>query len=441
MRSALASRMTTVFALFVLCGGSCCASQSAHASSAASAKDEIGIWAVCPHISRGYYSGVYSNNPEYVRPPGLYVLRGTKMDGVVDIREYEVRRFFSEFQLGYWIGHTSGSRYLVLYGEWELGSGIGYTVFDKNNPIDMKFVAPETSSDHRFGWIDSRWQVTSLGMMPEGGWHLGAPRPVLVFDPETLTISRPGQEAWRHRSPRALDPETFMINRPAQEAWQHRFPGEKDLLTVRDGRLVYQPLFDLPFEGDIPENLMVEGKTFVIHWNDSRRTVLTTTMVGETSGIIMMIIDKGTRETITKEYEPMPAAFRVHWPWAIWAATGLGRAPSEHELLFMVRDWHVEHLENGQLGEFALEVRSDIRGIDILDDVIFWGIGRVLWSVDLREAVEKGSTTPHRVWEDPLVPAIQALFYAQDDDEPESSEKPGADTASQGQEIQDRSED
>ena len=154
----------------------------------------------------------------------------------------------------------------------------------------------------------------------------------------------------------------------------------------------------------------------------------------------MIIVDKGTRETVTKEYKPRPGAFQVRWPWAIWAATEHGRVPSAEEPFFMVRDWHVENLENGQSGEFTLEVQSDNRGIDMLDDVFFWGIGEELWAVDLREAVEKGTTKPQRVWKDPLVPAIQALFYAQDDGGPESSEKQQADMSSEEQEVQDGTE-
>jgi hypothetical protein len=144
-----------------------------------------------------------------------------------------------------------------------------------------------------------------------------------------------------------------------------------------------------------------------------------TSMVGEASGLILIIIDKGTQETITKEYAPRPGAFLVHWPWAIWAATEHGRAPTAEEPFFMVRDWHVENLDTGQSGEFTLEVRSDNRGIDILDDVFFWGIGEELWAVDLREAVGEGSTEPQLVWEDPLVPAIKVLFPAQNQNLPE----------------------
>jgi len=76
----------------------------------------------------------------------------------------------------------------------------------------------------------------------------------------------------------------------------------------------------------------------------------------------------------------------------------------------------------------------------MLDDVLFWGIGEELWAVDLREALEKGTTKSQLVWKDPLVPAIQALFYAQGDDEPESNEKQQADAPSKGQEIQDGTE-
>ena len=410
MRNTLASRMTMMFTLIVMCGCSCSVGRVAHASDAVSAKEEVGIWAICPHL-RG---GVYSYDPDYVRPRGVYLLRGTKKDGVLDIHDCEGRSFFSEHQLGDWIGHTPGSRYLVLDGVWEWGSGYGYTVFDKANPLDPRFAPVGTSSYNHFGWIDSKWQVISLGIRTEEERRAGAQRPVLVFDPETLTTSKLGLEAWRH----VLQGES---------------------LEVRDGRPVYRPLFDLPFDGDIPGNLLIEGKGFVIHWNDTHRTVLTTGMVGDASRFILMIIDKATRESVMKEYR-RTGTFQVRWPWAIWAATEHGRVPSAEEPFFMVRDWHVENLENGQSGEFTLEVQSDNRGIDMLDDVFFWGIGEELWAVDLREAVEKGTTKPQRVWKDPLVPAIQALFYAQGDDEPESNEKQQADTPSEGQEIQDGTE-
>ena len=410
MRNTLASMMTMTFTLIVMCGCSCGVGRVAHASDAVSTKEEVGIWAVCPHL----WEGVYSYDPDYVRPQGVYLLRGTKKDGVIAIQECEGRRFFLEDQLGDWIGHTSGSRYLVLYGEWDWGSGYGYTVFDKVNPLDPRFAPADVSSFQNFGWIDSRWQVITLGIMSEEEWRAGARRPVLVFDPETLTTSRPGQEAWRHVL-------------------------REQGLEVRDGRLVYRPLFNLPFEGDIPKDLMIEGKSFKIHWNDSHRTVLMTSMVGDASRLILMIIDKATRESVMKEYR-RTGTFQVRWPWAIWAATEHGRVPSAEEPFFMVRDWHVENLENGQSGEFTLEVQSDNRGIDMLDDVFFWGIGEELWAVDLREAVEKGTTKPQRVWKDPLVPAIQALFYAQDDGGPESSEKQQADMSSEEQEVQDGTE-
>ena len=76
----------------------------------------------------------------------------------------------------------------------------------------------------------------------------------------------------------------------------------------------------------------------------------------------------------------------------------------------------------------------------MLDDVFLWGIGEELWAVDLREAVEKGTTEPQRVWKDPLVPAIRVLFYAQDDGGPESNEKQQADMSSEEQEVQDGTE-
>jgi len=410
MRNTLSSMMTMTFTLIVMCGCSCGVGRVAHASDAVSTKEEVGIWAVCPHI----FGGVYSYDPDYVRPQGVYLLRGTKKDGVLDIHGCEGRRFFPEDQLGDWIGHTSGSRYLVWYGVWTPSSEYGYAVFDKANPLDPRFAPDGGSTYHNFGWIDSRWQVISLGIMSEEEWRAGARRPVLVFDPETLTTSKPGQEAWRH----VLQGES---------------------LEVRDGRPVYRPLFDLPFDGDIPGNLLIEGKGFVIHWNDTHRTVLTTGMVGDASRFILMIIDKATRESVMKEYR-RTGTFQVRWPWAIWAATEHGRVPSAEEPFFMVRDWHVENLENGQSGEFTLEVQSDNRGIDMLDDVFFWGIGEELWAVDLREAVEKGTTKPQRVWKDPLVPAIQALFYAQDDGGPESSEKQQADMSSEEQEVQDGTE-
>ena len=410
MRNTLASMMTMTFTLIVMCGCSCGVGRVAHASDAVSTKEEVGIWAVCPHL----WEGVYSYDPDYVRPQGVYLLRGTKKDGVLDIHGCEGRRFFPEDQLGDWIGHTSGSRYLVLYGEWDWGSGHGYTVFDKANPLDPRFAPDGGSTYHNFGWIDSRWQVISLGIRSEEELRTGARRHVLVFDPETLTTSKLGLEAWRHVL-------------------------REQGLEVRDGRLVYRPLFNLPFEGDIPKDLMIEGKSFKIHWNDSHRTVLMTSMVGDASRLILMIIDKATRESVMKEYR-RTGTFQVRWPWAIWAATEHGRVPSAEEPFFMVRDWHVENLENGQSGEFTLEVQSDNRGIDMLDDVFLWGIGEELWAVDLREAVEKGTTKPQRVWKDPLVPAIQALFYAQDDGGPESSEKQQADMSSEEQEVQDGTE-
>jgi len=113
MRNTLASMMTMTFTLIVMCGCSCGVGRVAHASDAVSTKEEVGIWAVCPHL----WGGVYSYDPHYVRPQGVYLLRGTKKDGVLDIHDCEGRSFFSENQLGDWIGHTSGSRYLVLYGE------------------------------------------------------------------------------------------------------------------------------------------------------------------------------------------------------------------------------------------------------------------------------------------------------------------------------------
>ena len=410
MRNTLASMMTMTFTLIVMCGCSCGVGRAAHASDAVSTKEEVGIWAVCPHI----FGGVYSYDPDYVRPQGVYLLRGTKKDGVLDIHDCEGRRFFPEDQLGDWIGHTSGSRYLVWYGVWTPSSEYGYAVFDKANPLDPRFAPDGGSTYHNFGWIDSRWQVISLGIMSEEEWRAGARRPVLVFDPETLTTSKPGQEAWRHVL-------------------------REQGLEVRDGRLVYRPLFNLPFEGDIPKDLMIEGKSFKIHWNDSHRTVLMTSMVGDASRLILMIIDKATRESVMKEYR-RTGTFQVSWPWAIWAMTEHGRVPSAEEPFFMVRDWHVENLENGQSGEFTLEVQSDNRGIDMLDDVFLWGIGEELWAVDLREAVEKGTTKPQRVWKDQLVPAIRVLFYAQDDGGPESNEKQQADAPSEGQEIQDGTE-
>ena len=410
MRNTLASMMTMTFTLIVMCGCSCGVGRVAHASDAVSTKEEVGIWAVCPHL----WEGVYSYDPDYVRPQGVYLLRGTKKDGVLDIHDCEGRSFFSENQLGEWIGHTAGSRYLVLYGVWDWGSGYGYTVFDKVNPLDPRFAPADVSSFQNFGWIDSRWQVISLGIRSEEELRTGARRHVLVFDPETLTTSKLGLEAWRHVL-------------------------REQGLEVRDGRLVYRPLFNLPFEGDIPKDLMIEGKSFKIHWNDSHRTVLMTSMVGDASRLILMIIDKATRESVMKEYR-RTGTFQVRWPWAIWAATEHGRVPSAEEPFFMVRDWHVENLENGQSGEFTLEVQSDNRGIDMLDDVFLWGIGEELWAVDLREAVEKGTTKPQRVWKDPLVPAIQALFYAQDDGGPESSEKQQADMSSEEQEVQDGTE-
>lgn len=302
----------------------------------------------------------------------------------------------------------------VWYGVWTPSSEYGYAVFDKANPLDPRFAPDGGSTYHNFGWIDSRWQVISLGIMSEEELRTGARRHVLVFDPETLTTSKLGLEAWRHVL-------------------------REQGLEVRDGRLVYRPLFNLPFEGDIPKDLMIEGKSFKIHWNDSHRTVLMTSMVGDASRLILMIIDKATRESVMKEYR-RTGTFQVRWPWAIWAATEHGRVPSAEEPFFMVRDWHVENLENGQSGEFTLEVQSDNRGIDMLDDVFLWGIGEELWAVDLREAVEKGTTKSQRVWKDPLVPAIQALFYAQDDDEPESNEKQQADMSSEEQEVQDGTE-
>ena len=336
-------------------------------------------------------------------------------DGAIDIHECEVRKYFSENQLADWIGHTPGSRYLVLDGEWNYPmGGFGFIVFDKKNPMNIRFAPVGTSSYNHFGWIDSKWQVISLGIRTEEERRAGAQRPVLVFDPETLTTSKPGKEAWRHVL-------------------------REQGLEVRDGRLVYRPLFNLPFEGDIPKDLMIEGKSFKIHWNDSHRTVLMTSMVGDASRLILMIIDKATRESVMKEYR-RTGTFQVRWPWAIWAATEHGRVPSAEEPFFMVRDWHVENLDTGQSGEFTLEVRSDNRGIDMLDDVLFWGIGEELWAVDLHEALEKGTTKSQLVWKDPLVPAIQALFYAQGDDEPESNEKQQADAPSEGQEIQDGTE-
>ncbi len=399
MRNTLASRMTMMFTLIVMCGCGCSVGRAAHASDAVSAKEEVGIWAICPYL-RG---GVYSHDPDYVRPPGVYLLRGTMKDGAIDIHECEVRKYFSENQLADWIGHTPGSRYLVLHGEWNFPmGGFGFIVFDKKNPLDVKFAADNNVSyRHQFGWIDSKWQVISLNIGTEEERRVGSQSRVQVFDPETLTTSRPGQEAWRHG-----------------------LQGES--LEVRDGRLVYRPLFDLPFDGDIPENLMIEGKGFFIHWNDTHRTVLATGMVGEASRFIRIIIDKATRESVMKEFR-VTGTFQVRWPWAIWAATEHGRVPSAEEPFFMVRDWHVENLDTGQSGKFTLEVRSDNRGIDMLDDVLFWGIGEELWAVDLREALEKGTTKSQLVWKDPLVPAIQALFYAQGDDEPESNEKQQAD--------------
>ena len=361
-------------------------------SEAPHGEETVRLWALCPLTEDEPY-------PKEMRPPGLYALTGQAQGRIPFINGYEIRKWFPEIHRVDWIGNIPYSRYIVLMAIWDPSGDWVYTVLDKANPLDMQNALLGYSNYNEFACLEGTWVVISE--MLEENWRETHETFIRAFDPETLTVSRPGKDAW-----------------------QHVLRGQG--LVFKDGRLVFRLFPDVPFDANIPERLRIDGKRFRIHWNDSRRTVLTTTMVGETSGIIMIIIDKGTRETITKEYEPRPGAFQVRWPWALWAATDHGRAPTAEEPFFMVRDWHVENLETGQSGEFILNVRSDNRGIDILNDVIFWGIGEELWAVDLREALEKGTTKPQLVWEDPLVPAIQALFYAQDGDGAQSNaDEPG----------------
>ena len=364
------------------------------------------MWALCPLTP-------HDPSPNEIRPPGLYAFTGETRGRIPFINGCEMRKRFPDVHQAEWIGSIPDFRYIVLMAIWEPSGYWGYTVIDKANPLDMRDASRGYSKRNGLAFLEGAWVVISE--MLEENWRETHKTFICAFDPETLTVSRPGKDAW-----------------------QHVLRGQG--LVFKDGRLVFRLFPDVSFGANIPESLRIDGKEFSIHWNDTHRAVLTTAMVGETSRVIMIIVDKGTRETVTKEYKPRPGAFQVRWPWAIWAATEHGRVPSAEEPFFMVRDWHVENLENGQSGEFTLEVRSDNRGIDMLDDVLFWGIGEELWAVDLREAVEKGTTEPQRVWKDPLVPAIRVLFYAQDDGGPESNEKQQADMSSEEQEVQDGTE-
>ena len=350
----------------------------------------VRLWAVCPN-ARGYLI-------DWAH--GVYLLTGVRNGRLPKIHSHEIKRAFPLEQWADWVGNVSASRHVVLIGVWDHTFRFNYTVIDKHDPLDFR-VGPRARTMYDFwGVIDGEFRIISLGN-PEAQ-QPGGPLTVRVFDPETLTVSEPGREAY-----------------------QHVLGGHG--LVVQEGYLIFRRVPDVSFALGVPDELTIEGKGFGVHWNDDLRTVLVTAKPGDSDALLVLHQKKPNHENHLYALSPRPAAFRVSWPW-MWCGYGdEAEADSGQERSEVVtKIWRVFDFEKELWGRFSFEIRSDNKGLDILDEVIFWAKGEELWAVDLREAVEEGTTQPQLVWQDPLVPHIMALFYAEDGDGAQSNEdEPG----------------
>ena len=343
----------------------------------------VRLWAVCPN-ARGYVI-------DWAH--GVYLLAGVRNGRIPKIHSHEIKRAFPLEQWADWVGNVSASQHVVLIGAWDHTFRFYYTVIDKHDPLDFR-VGPRARTMYDFwGVIDGEFRIISLGN-PEAK-QPGDPLTVRVFDPETLTVSEPGREAWQH------------ILR-------------EDSVRFVQGRLVFSRRFDgeLCLSVPIPEEFHIEGKGFGLYWNDRHHALLRTSRPANADGITLLLIAKDNGQVRRYDMDSRPAGFRVSWPWVLCGYVDERMTGTTAHESFVSNPlapyWRVLNLENGNWGHFSFEVRCQNTGLDISDDILFWRKDEELWAVDLREAVEEETTQPQLVWQDPLVPHIVALFYKHD---------------------------
>jgi hypothetical protein len=348
-------------------------------------EEENQWWAVCLQMGSEYTWGC--PGPQ----PGIYCLNAENGRRIPRIMSSESKFSFPYGFMGSWMGTVPGPQYVVVSGYWESRSDSVHVAIDKSNPLALRTVPRKARRCSRFAWLDQKWQV--LNLKSNGPEHS-----VYSFDPETMNVVKVGKEAWGHVLSGGV--------------------------SIQEGKAVFRRVPSVSLQEGIPSQFMIEGQHFGIHWNDDDRVVLLTRKPGHRETGVLICHNKRNHESRTFEYARGAGigAFRVTWPWLIYGYPCEESNPSRK----VVRDWRVFNIKSEEWGKFTLEVEQkgeapDNKGLDIIDDVMFWAVDEELMAVDLREVVEKEGTDPHLVWRDPLVSLIHAIFPAQDGYETEVS--------------------